>query len=43
MNWRGRLPRSRDFDTTEEYEEALNAYYDALEADYEERMCNRED
>jgi hypothetical protein len=37
MSWRNRPPRPSDFETVEEYDEAVEAFYDALEAEYEER------
>lgn len=43
MSWRTRPPRPRDFETEEGYDEAVDAFYDALEAEYEEIRCNREE
>lgn len=43
MNWRNRPPRPADYETAEEYEEAVDAFYDALEAECEERMCKRKE
>lgn len=43
MGWRNRPPRPSEYETAEEYDEALEAFYDALEAEYEERMCRKED
>lgn len=37
MNWRNKPPMKSDYETSEEYDEAVDAYYDALEADYEEK------
>jgi hypothetical protein len=37
MNWRNRPPQKTDYETEEEYNEALECYYYALEAMYEER------
>jgi hypothetical protein len=41
MNWRKYPPLRKDFDTEQEYEDAIDRYVDALEADYEYRK-NRE-
>lgn len=41
MNWRNNPPLRYRYETQEEYEDALNNYVDALEADYEDRK-NRE-
>ena len=41
MNWRSNPPVRYRYETQEEYEEAVNAYENALEADYEDRK-NRE-
>lgn len=38
MSWRNRPPQREDFDTQEEYDEANDAYYEALESDFEERL-----
>lgn len=43
MNWRRCVPKRWDYETKEEYEEALGNYYDALEEDYEERRLNRDE
>jgi hypothetical protein len=37
MNWRHRPPQVGDYETEEEYEEALDLFYDALEVDYEDK------
>lgn len=37
MNWRYTPPKRWDYETEEEYREALSDYYDALESDAEER------
>ena len=36
-------PKWRDYDTEEEYGDALDAFFDALEAEAEERMMSREE
>ena len=41
MNWRNNPPKRNRYETEEEYQDAVDAYVDALEADYEERK-NRE-
>lgn len=38
MSWRNRPPQRSDYDTQEEYEEAYERYYEAMEADFEERL-----
>lgn len=38
MSWRSRPPLRSDYETQEEYEEANDLYYEALEADFEERL-----
>ena len=43
MNWRRCVPKRWDYETKEEYEEALGNYYDALEEDYKERRLNRDE
>ena len=43
MSWRNRPPRRSDYETVEEYEEAVDDFYAALEAEYEEIRCNREE
>lgn len=37
MNWRKHPPKRKDYQTDEEYDEAVDFYYDAMEADYEEK------
>lgn len=37
MSWRNTPPKRSDYDSNEEYDEALDFFYDAIEADYEER------
>ena len=39
MNWRSTPPRRRDYETDEEYDEAVDLFYEALEADWEERYA----
>lgn len=41
MNWRNRPPQKCDYDTQEEYEDAVDYYYDALESDSDEERINR--
>ena len=43
MSWRNMPPKRRDYDTEEEYGDALDAFFDALEAEAEERMMSREE
>jgi hypothetical protein len=43
MSWLSRPPRKSDYETAEEYEDALNAYCDAAEAHYEEKKFEEED
>lgn len=38
MSWRSTPPQRSDYDSQEEYEEAFDAYYEAMEADFEERL-----
>lgn len=37
MNWRNKPPQISDFDTDEEYRAAVDSFFDAIEADYEEK------
>lgn len=43
MNWRRLTPQRDDFETEREYEDALDSYFDAIEADYEERRLHEID
>ena len=36
MNWRNKYPEHDEFETEEEYEAAVDAFWDAIEADFEE-------
>ena len=36
MNWRNNYPIQIDYETEEEYEAAVDAFWDAIEADFEE-------
>jgi hypothetical protein len=36
-------PKRRDYETAEDYEDAVDAYFDAMESKYEERMFDREE
>lgn len=38
MNWRSRPPLPSDYETEEDYNDAIESFYDAIEADYEERV-----
>lgn len=37
MNWRDNYPIQSDYETEEEYNEAVDAFWDAIEGDFEER------
>lgn len=37
MNWRNNPPKWSDFETEEEYNEAVDNFWDAIEMDYEDR------
>jgi hypothetical protein len=37
MSWRNTPPKRSNYETEEEYDEAIDSYYDALEAEYESR------
>lgn len=41
MNWRQNPPKRKDYQTDEEYDEAVEFYYDAMESDYEEKRDRR--
>lgn len=43
MCWLRRPPRKSDYETAEEYEDALNDYCDAAEAHYEEKKLDEVD
>ena len=43
MNWRNNYPIQSDYETEEEYLEALNSYQDALEAYYDEARYREDD
>jgi hypothetical protein len=43
MNWRNIMPQSEDYETLEEYEDAVDSFYDAIEADFEERRLHEID
>lgn len=46
MSWRSRGPKRSDYDTQEEYEEAMDSFYDAIaddaDAAYESRKLRDE-
>ena len=42
MGWRNNPPIRSDYETDEEYEDAADAFLDAIEAYYEERLLNKE-
>lgn len=37
MSWRSTPPRRSNYETEEDYADAVDSFYDAIEADYEER------
>lgn len=43
MNWRNMQPRREDYETKEEYDDALDEYYDAQAWEYEERKYHDEE
>ena len=43
MDWKRCPPKPWNYETKEEYEDALDRFNDALEEDYEARRLNRED
>ena len=41
MNWRNTHPRKSDYETEEEYNDAVDSFYDAIESDYEEKRLRK--
>ena len=41
MNWRNNPPKRSNYETEEEYNEAVDNFWDAIESDYEERRSSR--
>ena len=37
------MPQSEDYETLEEYEDAVDSFYDAIETDFEERRLHEID